>query len=226
MKRLIYLLVILVTLLVAVTPAAVYAQESITLTPSSGVATAVVVVEGAGFDSTGGQSSIHIKWGGVDGIEMDTFPETVIVEEGGTFTATILVPAQATLGPHEVYVWEEWFEGGITEAAASALFSVIDITGPAGPEGSEGNRGPRGLPGPAGPSGPTGSSGEQGPAGEPGTVGPPSPAGAQGAPGPAGEQGPAGESGPAGPISITAIVLAAIAIALILMGKIKKLIFG
>ena len=229
MKRLIYLLVILVTLLVAVTPAAVYAQESITLTPSSGVATAVVVVEGAGFDSTGGQSSIHIKWGGVDGIEMDTFPETVIVEEGGTFTATILVPAQATLGPHEVYVWEEWYpEDGITEAAASALFSVIDITGPEGPEGpegSDGDRGPRGLSGPTGPSGSTGTSGKQGPAGEPGTIGPPGPAGPAGPAGPPGEQGPPSEPAPTGGI-IAAIVLAIIAIGLTVFGWLKKMVAG
>ncbi len=223
MKRLMYIpimLLLAVSLLLASTES-VYAQEPVTLYPQSGVGS--VIIQGSGFM---GGSSIEILW---DGNPIPTVPSPIETgpwgtELEGTFVAIITIPTDAIPGSHTITV--NGTAPDETSVSLDATFELLSIVGPAGPEGSEGDRGPRGLPGPAGPSGPTGSSGEQGPAGEPGTVGPPGPAGAQGAPGPAGEQGLAGESGPAGPISITAIVLAVIAIALILMGKIKKLIFG
>jgi hypothetical protein len=62
-----------------------------------------------------------------------------------------------------------------------------------------------------------------------GPAGPQGPPGEQGEPGgqgPAGEPGPAGDPGPTARLSVAALVLAAIALVIIILGKAKKVIVG
>ncbi len=229
MKRLTFLLVILVTLLVAVTPAAVYADPPtpetswIELSPTADFASVTVT----GWNMGSG-APISIYWDSWDTL-LPTADDPLFADEGGSFETIIVIPAGASPGAHTV-----WAEGWSSPPGAPEIRSndtiimVVAMMGPAGPEGpegSDGNRGPRGLPGSTGPSGATGTSGEQGPAGEPGTIGPPGPAGPTGPAGSPGEQGPPSEPAPTGGI-IAAIILAIIAIGLTVFGWLKKLVAG
>jgi hypothetical protein len=226
MKRLTYLLVILVTLLVAVTPAAVYADPPtpgtswIELSPTADFASVTVT----GWNMGSG-APISIYWDSWDTL-LSTADDPLFADEGGSFETIIVIPAGASPGAHTV--WAEGWSGppGAPEIRSNdAIIMVVAMMGPPGPEGSEGDRGPRGLPGPTGPIGSTGTSGEQGPAGEPGTVGLPGPAGQTGPAGPPGEQGLPGEPAPIGGI-IAAIILAIIAIGLTVFGWLKKVVAG
>jgi hypothetical protein len=206
MKRLGILVVVVLFLtmvLVGVTADKAYSQAPrITLTPSSGFA--ATTVYGTGFVS--GQVSIY--WAGT---RLPTVPTPVYVTVAtgaqlGTFTAIITVPTQTKPGEYLVTAQDE------RGTSASATFMVIDMTGPQGPQGA---------PGPAGSTGPMGPSGSAGKQGPPGEQGPP------GKQGPPGEQGPPGGAGPsAAGMSIIAIILAVIALALAVFGRIKKWITG
>jgi hypothetical protein len=121
---------------------------------------------------------------------------------------------------------------------------LIGLQGLPGEPGLEGPEGPAGPPGPAGATGATGTgiestlnngdgtltvfftdgssfttdditglTGEPGPAGEPGPTGP------------AGPPGPTGEPGPAGELSLTAIIVAVIALVLMVIGIFRRLLF-
>jgi hypothetical protein len=126
------------------------------------------------------------------------YPSSV-TGQSGDFTAIISVLTPDEPGEHAIQARDQ--EGG----RASAVFTVLDMTGPQGPPGEEGPAGARGPSGPAGEAGPTGETGPQGPAGE---------------------TGPAGEPGPGAGISIIAIILALIAIGLSVFGRLKKWIVG
>jgi hypothetical protein len=154
----------------------------------------------------GSGDTITIEW---DGTEVTSLS----ADEVGDFTVTITVPVPSGAGTHIVTAWDT------SENMATAVFTIIDITGPPGPGGEEG---PAGPPGPQGPSGPRGS------AGSAGATGPPGPAGEQGPSGPpgsAGEQGPKVESA-SGTISILALILAAIALVVTVFGRVKKWLWG
>lgn len=189
MKRL-SLFVFLATLLILVVGVPshkVYSQHggSISLSPTSGFST--VTIAGSGF--YGGEISIY--W---DGEPIPTVPAPLYANQQGNFTAIISVPTQTDPGEHTVTARDQ---GGTT---ASAIFEVVDMTGPQGPRG------------------------EQGPAGEQGSAGEPGP---QGEPGPPGEQGPLGPPGPAGEpaprgLSIAAITLALSALLLTLLRRAKR----
>ncbi len=208
MRRLGILVVVVLFLsvvLVGVTADRAYCQAPrITLTPSSGFA--ATTVYGTGF--VGGQ--VYISWAGT---RLPTVPTQVNVTVAtgaqlGTFTAIITVPTQTKPGEYVVTAQDE------RGTSATATFVVIDMTGP---QGSQGPQGPVGSSGPQGPSGPQGSAGAQGPRGEPGPQGPQ---------GPPGEQGPPGGTGAGAGMSIIAIILAVIALALTVFGRIKKWITG
>lgn len=207
----IVLTLLLTLVLVGTTSDRVYSQvgaipETITLSPTSGFS--AITVSGSGFY---GVVTIHWDY---DRDPLPTVPAVVYAygetqEEG--FTAIISVPTQTEPGEHIVSAIDSDGNG------ADATFTVIDMTGPEGPRGEPG---PTGSAGPAGSMGPAGATG---PAGEPG---PPGPTGEMGPQGPQGETGPAGETGPGGGISIVAIILAVIALALTVFGRIKKWVIG
>jgi hypothetical protein len=204
MKRLRFRVVtaLLISLvLLGATAQAAYSQiqPSITLSPESGFSAVTVV--GRGFQ--GGEISIY--W---DTEQIPTVPSPLYGYETqfGGFTAIISVPTQTEPGEYEIIAMDQ--EG----ADASAMFTVIDMTGPEGLPGE---------PGPAGESGSSGGSGSQGPPGEPG---PPGPSGQMGPPG---ETGPPGEPGPAaGGVSIVAIILALVALGFAILGRVKKWVIG
>ena len=116
-------------------------------------------------------------------------------------------------------------QGPQGEAGPRGLTGERGEPGPAGPAGP---RGETGAVGPAGPAGPTGPAGPAGAAGVPGlhgddgadgATGPAGPAGAQGTQGERGEAGPQGETGPAGPgwwLSVAALVVAVLTLAVLL----------
>lgn len=174
-------------------------QAQITLSPTYGFATFTVI----GTDFFGGEITIY--W---DGRPVPTVPSPLFASDtqDGRFSAIISVPTQTEVGDHTVMAVDSY-------NSASAIFEVIDMTGPAGPAGEPGLPGEPGTalpgePGPPGPSGESGSPGEPGPRGLPG------------------ESGPPGEPGPGTGISIVAISLALIAIGLVLFGRIKKWVMG
>jgi hypothetical protein len=188
-------------IIMLVTPNSAYSQvrnEEIKLTPSSGFS--ALTVSGEGF--FGGR--IRIYW---DGDEIPTVPEMIYTSDtqNGSFTAIITVPTQTEPGRYEVTALDQ--EG----FNAEAIFTVVDMSGPAG------------LPGEPGPEG---TSGERGPAGPAGPPGEPGPAGAEGPQGLPGEQGPPGESGPGAGMSIVAIIIALIALGFSVLGKVKKWVTG
>ena len=197
MKRL-SLFVFLATLLILVVGVPshkVYSQHSgsISLSPTSGFST--VTIAGSGFSGSGFYGGeISIYW---DGEPIPTVPAPLYANQQGNFTAIISVPTQTDPGEHTVTARDQQ---GTT---ASAIFEVVDMTGPQGPRGEQG---------PAGEQGPTG---EQGAQGEPG---PPGPTGEQGPPG---LPGPAGEPGAQG-LSIAAIALALSALLLTLLRRSKR----
>ena len=199
MKRwnLLVILTLLLTLALAgATTDEVYSQDtSITLTPESGCC--AIIISGEGF--FGGE--IFIYW---EDDQIPTVPSPLYTRDtkDGNFTAIITVPTQTEPGEYVITaIDQEHFN-------ADAIFTVVEVTGPAGPPGDPG---PAGPPGPQGPEGPTGD---------------PGPAGATGSQGLPGEQGTPGEPGPGAGMSIVAIVLALGALGLTLFGKIKKWIVG
>lgn len=195
MKRLSFLvtLTLLLTLaMVGVTAHEVYSQRaSITLSPTFGFSAITVTLSGF----YGGEITIY--W---DGERIPTVPSPLYSydTQEGEFTAIISVPTQTEPGEYTVMARDQ--EG----SRATAIFEVIDMTGPPGEPGPPGEQGPPGEP----------TAGEQGPPGEPGPPGPP------------GETGPPGEPGPGAGMSIVAIVLALIALGLTVFGKIKKWVIG
>ena len=173
----------------------------------------------------GSGAPISMYWDDYD-TPLTLDPDPLFADEIGFFTASFVIPTDASAGAHIVWA-EGWsFPPGEPEIRSNdAIIIIVAMMGPSGPEGPKGDRGPRGLPGPDGPSGPSGSAGEQGSPGEPGAAGSPGSTGLQGPEGPQGEQGPPGESAPAGGV-IAAIVLAIIAIGLTVFGWLKRLIAG
>jgi hypothetical protein len=226
--RSVSLLIILALLLASVLLGAIthqaYAQElpeTITLTPEEGFS--AVMISGQGFfDYTGSGVSISIYWGGLED-SLPTIPPEVLLTDAdkGLFSAMIVVPEQTEpdqynieavgTGPDEVEIYR-----------AGAVFTVVDMTGPAGPPGPEGQpgMGARGREGPMGPEGPPGATGATGPAGPSGPPGPAGPVGSQG------EQGLPGEPGLALGLSILALVLALISLVMMVLGKAKRVIVG
>jgi len=142
---------------------------SITLSPNSGFSSTTVV--GTGFSL--GMNNITIFWAGS---AIPTVPSTAWVDGAGGFTALISVPSQTKPGSYNVTA--KGFLGG----TASALFTVVNMTGPKGLKGDTGTQGAQG---------PTGT-GEKGDTGERG---------------PAGEMGPQGNQGPPGEMSLLQSVL-------------------
>ena len=201
-------LVLLLTMVIVVTTAdKAYSQDgvtpTITLSPESGFSS--ITVSGSGF-----MGVVSIYWDSTPP-PLPTVP-TVVYASAGTnyneFTAIITVPTQTAPGVHTVTATD--IDGHI----ADADFTVIDMTGP---------QGPRGEPGPAGTAGPagaTGAPGEPGPRGEQGLPG------ERGITGPQGETGPPGEPGSGSGLSILALVLAIIALAIAVLGRIKKWVIG
>ena len=202
MKRwnLLVILTLLLTLVLAgATTDEVYSQDtSITLTPESGCCS--IIISGEGF--FGGEISIYWEDDQVPTVPSPLYPRDT---KDGSFTAIITVPTQTEPGEYVITaIDQEHFN-------ADAIFTVVEVTGPAGLPGDPGPAGPPGPPGPRGPEGPTGD---------------PGPAGATGSQGLPGEQGTPGEPGPGAGMSIVAIVLALAALGLTLFGKIKKWIVG
>lgn len=137
-------------------------QCTITLTPSTGFASATIV--GSGFSNN---SVITITW---DGKTIPTIPNPLITDTTGDFTAMISVPTQTTPGDHTINATDA------TGTWATATFTVVNMTGTQGLQGPKGENGTQGLQGPQGPKGDTGEQGligPQGPKGENGTQGPP-----------------------------------------------------
>lgn len=203
MKRLGILVVavlFLTVLLVGVTADQAYSQVAprITLTPNTGFA--ATTVSGTGF--LGGE--IYIYWAEQ---RIPTVPLRIFASDTqfGEFTAIITVPTQTKAGEYVVRAQDQ---RGTT---ASITFKVIDMTGPQGAQGPAGSSGPQGSAGPAG------TTGASGPPGEPGPQGPQ---------GPPGEQGPAGGAGAGAGMSIIAIILAVIALALSVFSRVMKWITG
>ena len=199
MKRwnLLVILTLLLTLVLAgATTDEVYSQNtSITLTPESGYE--ATIISGEGF--FGGE--IFVYW---EDEQVPTVPSPLYTRDtqDGNFTAIITVPDGTEPGEYVITaIDQEHFN-------ADAIFTVVEVTGPAG------------LPGDPGPAGPPGTRGTAGPTGDPG------PAGATGPQGLPGEQGTPGEPGPGAGMSIVAIVMALAALGLILFDKIKKWIVG
>ncbi len=206
--------VALVIVLVVGCATVVQAQvPAISLHPTSG--SSAVIIVGTYFDAPW---SITVYW---DGAEIPAVSSTR--QETGGFTAIITVPAGASYGFHTILVRDSYGD------EASAAFDVIDLTGPQGPVGPQGEQGPtgpqgeQGVPGeqgPIGPEGPAGVPGEAAAQGDPGPIGPEGPQGEQGIQGEQGPPGPAGSSGVG--LSIAALILALIALALSVVGKVKK----
>ena len=202
MKRVSLLVVMTLLLVLTVAgamPGEVCAQEaSITLTPNEGFS--VITVSGQGLEGP-----VSISW---EGKLIPTVPAPLWGDNEGTFTAIITVPTQTKPGRYTVTA------ARIRGAdAATAVFTVVDMTGAAGPAGPAGQAGQAGQAGPAGPEGPRGPAGETGPAGPPGEMG---------EPGVAGESAGAHATG----LSIAAIVLALISLLVKLLDRAKKVIVG
>ncbi|GEM_PF-1923064 len=162
---------------------------SLTLSPNSGFSSIMVV--GAGF-SPG--DNITIFW---DGSAIPTILSPLYVGLGGGFTALINVPSQTKPGSHNVTA-----KGLVGGTNASALFTVVNMTGPNGPKGDAGSQGAQGS------TGQKGDTGEKGPAGEPGSKG---------------DQGPPGEmSLPQSILIIFALVLSILSLFLTIVHMRKR----
>jgi len=179
-------------------------KTEITLSPQEGFSAVTIV--GMGF----WDGEILIYW---DGVIIPTVPSPLYggdTHDGG-FTAIISVPTQTKPGEHEITAQDR--HGTV----ASAIFIVVDMTGPPGEIGPPGVRGPIGPEGPAGEPGAAGELGPAGPRGLPGETG---------STGPQGPAGPPGETGPGGTMSVIAIILSVIAIGFTLFGRLKKWVIG
>jgi len=207
-------------------------SANITLSPSSGFAATTILAENFTGDYTIGL----ITW---DGSPIPSYPDQPFSYEGTSFTAIIGVPTQTSPGVHTIEVTATpMFEGD--NVTANTTFTVIDMTGPQGLAGAGGTA-PTGPPGPKGPRGPDGPPGDMGPEGEPGPEGLPGEVGLPGPPGPLGPEGPQGEpgpegsagrigligdTGPAGGLSVTAIVMAFLALLWMVISLIRRFVLG
>jgi hypothetical protein len=133
------------------------ATPTITLSPSSGFSS--IMVSGTGFSSVS-NNNITIYW---DGNPIPTFP-SALVTDYGEFTALINVPNQTNPGFYNITAIDS------LGVQASALFYVVNMTGPEGPKGDTGPQGPEGT---SGIKGDTGEQGIPGEKGEKGDQGPP-----------------------------------------------------
>jgi len=125
------------------------------LVPDRGFAVTTIV--GGRFAAN---SQITVTW---DGEPIPTVPSPLTTDSHGNFTAIIAVLSPTV--PRFYTVTSTDQEGN----KASAIFTVVDMTGPQGLQGSEG---PQGLQGSEGPQGLQGSEGPQGPQGEQGEPAP------------------------------------------------------
>jgi hypothetical protein len=137
----------------------------LSLVPQSGFASTTIV--GSGFSN---DSAVSITW---DGMAIPTVPDVLMTDGTGDFNALISVPTQTATGAHIVRAMDG--SGNI----GTAMFTVVNMTGPQGPKGDTGSQGATGLQGPQGLKGDTGaqgSTGSQGLKGDKGDTGPQGPA--------------------------------------------------
>jgi len=130
------------------------AAPLISLSPSSGFSTVMVV--GNGFSPT---SNIIIYW---NNISIPSYPSPLLTNFFGEFTAIINVPNQTTPGFYNISVMDSL--GG----QSSSFFTVVNMTGPEGPIGNTGPQGPEGISGEKGDTGDQGVQGIQGVEGDQG----------------------------------------------------------
>ncbi len=133
-----------------------YAAPTISLSPSSGFSSIMVV--GSGFSPV---SNITIYW---DGNSISNIPSPLFTNFLGEFTAIINVQNQTEPGFYNVTAID------LLGGQASAFFTVVNMTGPEGPKGDTGPQGPEGT---SGIKGDTGEQGIPGEKGEEGDQGPP-----------------------------------------------------
>jgi hypothetical protein len=238
--RLLASLVLFMVLILGLTAVPVGAVGVITLTPSSGFA--ATMISGSGFTTFG---QVQIYWDGV-ATPLPTIPQQIFISANSpTFTALIAIPTPLTVGAHSVMTRVVAATGGPAETAV-ATFTVVDMKGDMGPAGPAGAIGPAG---PAGATGPIGTAGATGPPGPAGATGPAGPAGTSAASVRSIDRavnngdgtftlfftdgssfttenlrGPSGAAGATGGLSITAIILALIALGWMLFGFLKKLL--
>lgn len=132
---------------------------SISLSPSSGFSSIMVV--GSGFSPV---DSITIFWNGIEIPTIDSDGPPLYTNLLGNFTALINVPNQIKPGTYNVTA-----KGSSGVVNASAFFTVVNMTGPKGPKGDtgpQGSTGEKGDVGEQGLTGETGAKGDQGPQGE------------------------------------------------------------
>ena len=134
------------------------ASPAISLSPSSGFST--IMISGTGFSSII-NNNITVYW---RGNSIPTFPSKIETDYG-EFTAIINVPNQTDPGFYNITVIDS--QG----LQASAIFTVINMTGPEGPKGDTGPQGPEGTFGEKGDTGEQGIPGEKGDQGPPGQMG-------------------------------------------------------
>ena len=134
------------------------ASPAISLFPSSGFST--IMISGTDFSSII-NNNITVYW---RGSPIPTFP-LKIETDYGEFTAIINVPNQTDPGFYNITVIDS--QG----LQASAIFTVINMTGPEGPKGDTGPQGPEGTFGEKGDTGEQGIQGEKGDQGPPGQMG-------------------------------------------------------
>jgi hypothetical protein len=219
----ILLMIILLSSFCVVPVTAATPSLAVTLTPESGFSALTIsgrISNGDGYSF----DSLKVYW---DGEQIPTVPVTVYLGETNLFSAIISVPTQTSPGEHTVKVsvvaHAYQTAGAVSNLSLSdsALFEVIDMTGPAGIAGLKGDTGS------TGPAGATGSTGSAGVKGDPGPIGP------QGERGLTGPQGPQGEPGLSGTqtkvvtgVSILALILSLTCIVLFILAKLKKWVFG
>jgi hypothetical protein len=238
--RLLISLGLFIILVAGITVAPVSAVGQITLTPSSGFA--VTTISGSGF-TTFGQVQIYWDSGATP---IPTVPQQIFISANSpTFTAIISIPTPLSVGVHSVIARVTSVTGGPAETAQT-IFTVVDMRGATGPAGLAGATGPAGPSGATGPAGLTGVTGPSGPAGATGPAGPMGPSGGSGksidrsinngdgtftlffTDGSSfttdNLTGPNGSTGTTGGLSITAIILAVIALGWMLFGLLKRLL--
>lgn len=196
--------------------------RTVTLIPQKAFPGQAVLVLGEGFPAMVQDSPnlIRVFWGASP---MPTAPHPVQVHSDGVFATIVVVPEGTATGDHTILVWDS--SPPVALVPVEATLNVVEMIGqpgPPGPPGSQGQsgmgvRGTDGQPGPIGPEGPPGAKGATGPAGPEGPAGPG---------GPQGEQGLPGEPGAALGLSIAALILGLIVLAIVLLGKAKRVIVG
>ena len=109
-------------------------SPSISLIPSSGIS--VITVVGSGFPKN---QCIHIFW---NGVAVPGWIGDSSTSHDGTFCVIMTIQTQ-TPGTYNITVT-------VDGKSASALFTVLDTTGPQGPQGLKGDKGDTGAQGPKG----------------------------------------------------------------------------